>query len=297
MNRTEDSLWSDTNIDYYGVAREGRQKVVLKTLPTAYYFVQNQADALGIWERIKQDPGFRAEEIYKVSALTAFSSHHNAVYPYMGDCVRGGIESLHNNEGYRRLFLATRDGYTALDRKVTRYVFAGEEALAQQDPEAVIPLEELNSWLVAHSSRPDGLIEGVGPEGVSNITAITQIEDGLDLGRYLAIHRINDKNGEWIKEMNRALFNRFPEELLRLAVYKLACGMAIIDQVAQESAYLGIPVSTNYHPDNTADNENQPTLQELWGQSHHLVTTLSVPHDDVLEGLFDETSSDLLRGR
>lgn len=283
MSRAE--LWGYNNYGS-GTDREGRKNVVLNTLPSAYYFVYEHLDVIKSWEKFIQSPNYRASERYKVGLLTSFNSHHNPVYRYMGDCVNGGIDSLPEIEKYRSLFKATRNGYAGLDRKSVRYVFVGEGALAGEDPERIITLEEVQGWMVTHSSNPDGLIGNVSNDGVRNKTEITDIHDGLDLVRYFRLNGVNDRDSMWVDKGSQALFNRFPAEVLKLAVYKLACGMGVIDQVFKESANLEIAVPTDYHPSNDSDNPQEfPSLQELWNQAHCLVETLADSHDVLLEGL------------
>ena len=280
--RPSEWSWNFVNAGY--IENKERERVVQDTLSTAYFFVLTQTHSLSQWEDLKRDPSRQIGWDNERAAIEDFSSHFNLVYNYMGDCIVGGPKTLPDNPTHKELFQTTKDAFIKLDRKKLRFIFAGEKGLDTEDPESRISKEELQSWLEGHSSKPDGLIQTNTPEKT------TAIKDSMDLVRFLNSAEISDKNGEWIRQWHLATFSRFPEETLQLGVYKLACGMAVIDQLAREGANLGHPLQTSYIPSNRGDAEEYygklPTLQELWGKAHSLLRDLADPQDELLQHLF-----------
>lgn len=289
MRKVEDLRRFYTNTEYSGTGESARKTVVSSALSTSCYFVHNQIGAINVWERLRTDPDFRKQETFgTTSAITNFRSHYNNIYPYMGDSIAGNVEGLPNNERYHELFIATKDGYDGLERRSLRYVFGGEEALARDNPNELITLEEVQNWMVAHSARPDGLVAGV-TGNIQNRTELTAIDGGRNLYRYFHHNGVNHRDGDWVDLVTSALFERFPDDVLRLAVYKLACGIAIIDQAIKEAAYLKIPIPGNYYPNPLDNGDYLPPLNQLWAQAQHLIAASSDPQDKLLQGLFSET--------
>lgn len=276
--------WSWNNVEAGHIAKESREGVVQDTIQTAYFFVLNQIHSLSQWEDIRLKPyrqtGWDNERV----SIQDFSSHYNAVYNYMGDCIVGGPQTLPNNPANKKLFQTTRDMYDQLDRKKIRYVFGGEEALSTDDPGRVIPEEELQTWLQDHSGREDGLVEGGNPQDTHSI------ETGLSLVGQLHKSGYVEKNDGWTKQWNLARFSKFPEETLQLGVYKLGCGMAIIDQLVQEATNLEQPLRADYIPSDREDAEEKygelPTLKQLWQNAHSMLRDLGNPDDELLQHLF-----------
>lgn len=276
-------------VDYYGRCEDARRLVIHKTLGEAYFFLQNQISALNAWNSIIATPSLQNSLLVEAGSLSYFSSHYNSVYNYMGDCMAGDISSLPENQNYRYLFQATHDGYEGLHRKILRYVFVGEEGLDRETSGGIISLDELHTWLRNHSSRQDGLIDGIDSEHqLSNRTEITQIRTGLDLVRYIQLNEINDKNGRWVDLWNKSAFGRFSEETRRLAIYKMVCGMAVIDELTQEATNLGLPIAADYRPDQSEDEyPQQPlTITELWNQAYKMLRGLADSNDELLQPLF-----------
>lgn len=267
---------------------EARKKIVCTTLKTAYCFLLNQIRALSVWGRIiSLPPSDRSEYPLEVGALRDFNSHYNNIYPYMGDCIRGQISSLPEDQNYKELFQATRDGYYELERKRLRYVFDSREADKEISGELISP-QEVHRWLADHSSRQDGLIEGFDvnaplPNKAPDITSIRGI---WDFNRYLWIKwgdGIRDRDNLWIRLLTESALGKFSGETHRLATYKIACGMAIIDKLVQESANLGLPVAADYYFDDGSERENGnllPSIVEIWHQARQMLDP-----DELLEPL------------
>lgn len=273
-----------------GMGKDAREKAVHgSALPTACYFLNHQLLAIGLWEEIIKTPDpNKYLHRNEIVTLTHFNPGYNAISEYIGDCMLGTIPGLPRCNTYNILFQTTHDGFYELDRKRIRFIFAGEEALAKENPGRPITPEELHTWLTSHSEREDGLVEDFDKDTFVDRTGFASIESGLDLARYFWINRINDKK-LWLQLFTEAAFKRFPEDTLQMAVRKLACGMAIIDQLAHEAANLGSPISANYSPPDKNEEFDRRllSLRELWHQAHFVLVQLGRPDDELLQPLFD----------
>lgn len=283
------SEWSWNNIQAGYVEKRERERVVQDTISTAYFFVLSQTHSLSQWEDLKRDPSRQTGWDNERVDIETFSSHFNLVYNYMGDCIVGGPKTLPDNPTHKELFQTTKDAFIKLDRKKLRFIFAGEKALETEDPGRIIVKEELQTWIENHVSREDGLIQ------ISDLTKTVpqdtiDISTGSELANFLHSAGYSDKNDGWTTLWGIATFSKFPEETFQLGVYKLACGMAVIDQLVREGANLGRPLQASYIPSNREDAEEYygklPTLSQLWEKAHSMLRDLSDPEDELLQHLF-----------
>lgn len=294
---------SENNTEYSGDTPTARQKVIGSTINSSYYFLLDQVSALNVWNKIVNTPSPKYAGYYEqTGTLSAFSSHHNPVYRYMEDCIKGDIPTLDAKPGYPELFTYTRAGYWALERRVIRSVFSPDVAdPGQTHPDAPISIQEVKNWMINHSKLPDGLIAGIkDPDSILFPADIPEITRGTDLARLFMLSlidggNIDDRNGRWVDEVGNSMFSGFSDQTKRLALCKLACGMAVVDLAAAESAKLELPLSPDFKPE-LNDPEDETVLEPfrvLWEQSVLLIrSNPSHPlYEDILPDAFPETSS------
>lgn len=281
-----------------------REKRVAETIGIAYGFVRNQVLAINDWDAQKIKPRLKQKDHHHLgagydhyeSSLVDFSSHYNEVYDYIRYYPKSEA-TIPNNPRYNELFRDVPDRFKGLNRKKLRFVFEGEEGISGDDPERIITLEEVKGWITKESEKPDGLLEGstsaITPELAERFP---QIDGVFNLAKILIISEINGKDDEWMDRYREAPFERFAEETFTLAVYKLAVGMAVLDQVIREAEALGKPIPSDFTSTQRQrtlskdDPDTYPTVNELWDQARQMVADL-LPNEEMLQDLFPERLS------
>ncbi len=277
-----------SSVKYGKTGQVARKKTVEETLPTAYCFLRHQIRALTVWDNIASSP--RPFSVYplEIEALVDFSSHYNNVYTYMGDCINGGIPSLSENQNYKQLLQTTKDGYRNLEIRRLRNVMFKSGNL--KNSETPISLDELRIWLIDQSTKRKGVVTGFGVnDPLPNRTPdIPKIKSIVDLNRYIYLNQIDNKKVRWDdNSFTQVALEKLSKDTHELAVYKMACGMAVIVQLTQESSNLGLPVAATYRYEFEDDSEYQKpsNLADLWHQAHTILHKLSDPKDELLKPL------------
>lgn len=278
-----------------------KEKKVAETIGIAYGFVRNQVLAINDWDAQQTKSRLKQKDHHHLGAgydhyeasLVDFKSHYNEVYDYIRYSPEGETSIL-DNPRYNELFRVVPDRFERLERKKLRFVFEGEEGIRGDDPGRIITLEEVKEWITKESEKPDGLLKGSSSAITPELEErFPQIDGVFNLAKLLIFSRINGKDDEWLDRYRVVPFERFAEETFTLAIYKLAVGMAVLDQAIREAEVLGKPIPSDFTSTQRQrtlskdDPDIYPTVTQLWDQARQIIADL-FPNEEMLKDLFPE---------